>query len=1416
MTTQYTSILKLALPVQGELSGTWGDTVNDNITSMVEEAIAGRSVINSWTANSHTLTTADGTTSESRAAMLEFTDTGTALTGNATVVCPTASKIYIAKNAVGGSRTVTLKTSSGTGIAIPDGTTMFLFCDGTNVVEAVTNINSFNVGGTVAINAIKDEDDMLSDSATALATQQSIKAYVDSQVGSFDTLAEVLAQGNTTGGTDILITSGDAIGAPDASGTDQAGTAVTVKGGAGTGTGAGGSLVFQTAPAGSTGSSVNAQVTALTIDSAGDATFTGASYNMSWDKSADSLTFADNAKAVFGAGSDLQIYHDASHSFIKDAGTGHLKIQATNLKLQDVDGNNYIDCIDGSYVRLMHDGSTKLETTSTGIDVTGTAVTDGLTVDGSATLTRSDTNTILTLESTDASATSAPRMDFYRNSASPADDDGIALIRFRGQNGAASTISYSSLAIDALDITGATEDAGMQWSFQKAGTIRELISIESTGTVFNQEGVDHDFRVESNSNTNALFVDAGNDRVGIGTASPSTALTISGAFDATSAGSKPSITGTGNYGGGIGFIDTNVSGIYTDTSGANLKFFTNQSGSDAAQSNVRLTIDGSGNVGIGTASPVSPLTTSIGAGSAGSLNNQIAMTHTGASNSYHIKTIRASANDEPAGLAFVENTTERMRIDSSGNVLIGTTSGSRNLVVKGSASGSIGIDGAATGNQQIEFAQAGTAKAYLTYWDSSDTLALTDGSANGLHFSPSTGNVGIGTSSPGVRLHVEGATNSNVMIVNNIGTAPNYIFDVRDDGVSKFRVDPSGNVGIGETSPLGKLHIKGADTGATASAQGNSLVIEDSENGLSILSSSSGAGYINFGDSDDNNVGMVIYDHSSNSMRFWINASEAARLDASGNFGIGTSPAAGNTLDISSGDGTIRVTQELDVATAGLNLIGASNQGTLGRITIWQNATSAQGGYIKFDTCPTGTNTLTERMRIDSSGNVGIGTTSPSAKLDIFDSGAGNANSSAIELTNYDYGVGETGQSVSIEALVRNDGGGSSTTGKIVFGKDSDYSSAANRDGNIQFYTNQSNSVTEAMRIDSSGRVGIGRTNPSSYVTDANSLYVKGQIRVDGVTNTAAVPSLTLNDTNSGLFAPAANEIAISTGAAERMRIDSSGRVGIARTPSISNSKLEVGGADDVPLINVEASGNTGGIGIGSTGLQFFHGSSAKMRIGSNGDVFFNTTTVADLTKNAFTFDQSSGRVVITTNNNTEPMILNRQDNDGVLVEFRQASVVEGTISVSGTTVSYNGGHLSRWSQLIDNSKDTSIVKGTVMTNLDDMCEWAGEDNEQLNKMAVSSVEGDTNVAGVFVNWDEDDPDYDDMNVAMTGDMVIRIAQGTTVARGDLLMSAGDGTAKPQDDDIVRSKTIAKVTSTHVSHTYSDGSYLVPCVLMAC
>ena len=139
MTTQYTTILKLALPVQGELSGSWGDVVNDNITEMVEEAVAGLATINSWTANSHTLTTANGTTSESRCAVLVADDDGG---GNpsaaATIICPAATKLYVLKNISG--QQVTLKTSGGTGVAVPNGSTAFLFCDGTNVEACQTDI----------------------------------------------------------------------------------------------------------------------------------------------------------------------------------------------------------------------------------------------------------------------------------------------------------------------------------------------------------------------------------------------------------------------------------------------------------------------------------------------------------------------------------------------------------------------------------------------------------------------------------------------------------------------------------------------------------------------------------------------------------------------------------------------------------------------------------------------------------------------------------------------------------------------------------------------------------------------------------------------------------------------------------------------------------------------------------------------------------------------------------------------------------------------------------------------------------------------------------------------------------------------------------------------------------------------------
>ena len=167
MTTAYTPILKLALPQTGELSGTWGTVVNDNITLMVEQAVAGLSTISTWTANAHTLTTADGTTSEARCAMLVATNGagGTALTGAGEIICPAATKLYVLRNS--SSYAVTLKVTASTGVSVPAGQTAFLLCDSTEVYACVTTIVDAAISGNLTVNGNTTLGDATTDTITA-------------------------------------------------------------------------------------------------------------------------------------------------------------------------------------------------------------------------------------------------------------------------------------------------------------------------------------------------------------------------------------------------------------------------------------------------------------------------------------------------------------------------------------------------------------------------------------------------------------------------------------------------------------------------------------------------------------------------------------------------------------------------------------------------------------------------------------------------------------------------------------------------------------------------------------------------------------------------------------------------------------------------------------------------------------------------------------------------------------------------------------------------------------------------------------------------------------------------------------------------------------------------------------------------
>ena len=212
------------------------------------------------------------------------------------------------------------------------------------------------------------------------------------------------------------------------------------------------------------------------------------------------------------------------------------------------------------------------------------------------------------------------------------------------------------------------------------------------------------------------------------------------------------------------------------------------------------------------------------------------------------------------------------------------------------------------------------------------------------------------------------------------------------------------------------------------------------------------------------------------------------------------------------------------------------------------------------------------------------------------------------------------------------------------------------------------------------------------------------------------------------------------------------------------------------------------------------------------------------------------------------------RSNDGTVIAFSSAGGQEGLISISGGTTSYAAFTGSHWSRLADNSKPT-ILRGTIIESLDTMMDWyyaeadgdikaaitlpngksvgdsvtftadgvehtgvyKKEDDIKHVKSKISDTADSTKVYGVFSSWDDSDDgldnDVNDFYVAQVGTYIIRVHKDITVAAGDLLVSNGDGTAKKQDDDIIRSKTIAKVNSNVKVETYDDGSYTVPCTL---
>jgi hypothetical protein len=478
----------------------------------------------------------------------------------------------------------------------------------------------------------------------------------------------------------------------------------------------------------------------------------------------------------------------------------------------------------------------------------------------------------------------------------------------------------------------------------------------------------------------------------------------------------------------------------------------------------------------------------------------------------------------------------------------------------------------------------------------------------------------------------------------------------------RMRIDSSGNVGIGVSTPLGKLHSSSATSGATPSANGNQVVAENSGNaGITIASGATSLGNIFFADSGDNADGYIQYDQSGRSMRFGTATSEAMRIDSSGNVGIGVVPSswASNTFDalqLGVGIGVGNLTARVD----GINAVGFGlNWYYGGGATNTYVASSFATNYVqeagthKWLHAASGTAgaalTFTESMRIDSSGKVGIGL-SPATQLDVQ---AGTTASSSFGL-------------------------------RVAAGTNtSDYCARFNNAAG-----------TFLAGIDGSGNVGIGTSSPVASLD-----VVAGADDRLLVTNSSGDTFLSsVNAANTAYNGLALNgsEVKLFTNASERMRIDSSGNVGIGTSsPSdvldVFGSILSSGTTQNRSLRLVNNSGTfeishradisatiistsaTPLIISSSAELTFGSAGSERARIDSSGNLLVGTTTAIGAgsnTANNFTFSPASGYAWLSVSDSGGVFV--QRQNDNSVFTFLRAAATVGSISVTASATAYN------------------------------------------------------------------------------------------------------------------------------------------------
>jgi hypothetical protein len=537
----------------------------------------------------------------------------------------------------------------------------------------------------------------------------------------------------------------------------------------------------------------------------------------------------------------------------------------------------------------------------------------------------------------------------------------------------------------------------------------------------------------------------------------------------------------------------------------------------------------------------------------------------------------------------------------------------------------------------------------------------------------------------------------------------------------------------------------GAGTFTTLTAGSGTHTIGDGTAASQVIikASSTTNATIDFGDSDDTNIGRIQYNNTDNSMLFRTNNAERMRIDSSGNVGIGiATPSTDLHLFKTTGDVGITVQSSATAnAKAFVDLYGrdASNVNQ-----IWKIENDAHSLKIKDDG--------STKMTLDASGNVLVGETSTPADVaglyvkntDPDDNFAGQLGLKGTATS----GAADTGAAIAFEG---HNGSGNRSLGQIAVLKEN--STVGNNDSYMRFVT-RDNSLgsTERMRIDSSGNVGIGESDPQYQVQ-----LSKGNAGGVG-------PVLYLkNDVDSA-----------STGHAAEIRFNLRAAEATSRNALIK-AEAEIGYGASPALTFHTSSGNTGE-------------PQERMRIRSGGSILMSRDDAALATTGHY-FDSSG--YVYHTRDAGQVMYLNREGtSDGEILGFyKDGSTVGSIFSISANSIAIGQGNTNL--RMHDGSlsvrpvfstgtnRDNAIDLGTSSARFDDIYATNGtiqtsdrNEKQQIASLTDAEITAAKAISKLFKTFKWNDSVEEKGDAARTHAGVI--AQDVQQAMSNAGLDAGD------------------------------------------